>query len=210
MECDEKAHGIIQDHISDALLIKTRSHKTAKALFDALIEIHQTANLPTAFYAFRQLFSSTWDGTSSISDHIASIRTLETRLAGMKFSIDQRVLAFILLNSLPKTLEWNSFTSSIINTVEESKLTLDAIEVRILSEDSRLNPPSSESAFKVSNKGGNRTGSNSVFCEHHQCSGHTGNDCYAYQHWINSGHNRSDTHAYQNWAKELQRGGGGK
>ena len=73
MERDEKAHGIIQDHISDALLIKTRSHKTAKALFDALIEIHQIANLPTTFYAFWQLFSSTWDGTSPISDHITSI-----------------------------------------------------------------------------------------------------------------------------------------
>ena len=136
MERDEKAHGIIQDHISNALLIKTRSHKTAKALFDALIEIHRVASLPTAFHAFQQLFASIWDGTSPISDHIASLRTLETQLAGMKFSIDQRVLTFILLNSLLKTLEWNSFMSSVINTVEETKLTLDAIEVHILSEDS--------------------------------------------------------------------------
>ena len=88
MEHNEKAHDIIQDHISDALLIKTRSHKIAKALFDTLIEIHWVASLPTAFYAFQQLFVSTWDGTSSISDHIASLQTLETQLAGMKFSID--------------------------------------------------------------------------------------------------------------------------
>ena len=73
MECDEKAHGIIQDHISDALLIKTRSHKTAKALFDILIEIHRAASLLTIFYAFWQLFASTWDGTSPISDHITSL-----------------------------------------------------------------------------------------------------------------------------------------
>ena len=73
MEHDEKAYGIIQDHISDALLIKTRSYKTAKALFDALIEIHQMTSLPTTFYTFWQLFASTWDGTSSISDHITSL-----------------------------------------------------------------------------------------------------------------------------------------
>ena len=210
MEYDEKAYGIIQDHISNALLIKTRSHKTAKALFDALIEIHWAVSLPTTFYAFQQLFASTWDGTSPISDHIVSLQILETWLARMKFSIDQRVLAFILLNSLLKTLEWNSFISSVINTVEETKLTLDTIEVHILSEDSQLNPPSSESALKVSNKGRNHIRSDFIFCEHHQHSRHTRNDCYAYQHWLNSGHSSSDTHAYQNWAKELQRGGGGK
>ena len=148
MEYDEKAHGIIQDHISDALLIKTRFYKIAKALFDALIEIHWVASLPTAFYTFWQLFASTWDGTSPISNYIASLRTLETQLAGIKFSIDQRVLVFILLNS---------FTSSVINTVEEKKLTLDTIKVYILSEKSQLNPPSSESALKVSNKGRNHT-----------------------------------------------------
>ena len=72
MEYDEKAHGIIQDHIFNALLIKTRSHKTAKELFDALIEIHWAASLLTAFYAFWQLSAFIWDGTSPISDHIAS------------------------------------------------------------------------------------------------------------------------------------------
>ena len=78
--------------------------------------------------------------------------------------------------------------------MEETKLTLDVIEVHILSEDSWLNPLSSESALKVSNKGRN----------------HNRNKCYTYWHWINSGHSSSDTHTYQNWAKELQRGGGGK
>ena len=210
MECDKKAYGIIQDHISDALLIKMRSYKTAKALFDTLIEIYQVANLPTTFYTFQQLFASTWDGTLPISNHITSLWTPETQLAGMKFSIYQRVLAFILLNSLPKTLEWNSFMSSVINIVEETKLILDAIKVHILSEDSWPNPPSSESALKVSNKGRNHTRSDFMFCEHHQCSGHTRNDCYVYRHWLNSGHSSSDTHAYQNWVKELWRGGGGK
>ena len=132
------------------------------------------------FYAFQQLFSSIWDGTSPISDHIGSLQTLETWFAGMKFSIDQKVLAFILLNSLLKTLEWNSFTSSIINIVEETKLPLDAIKVYILSKDYWLNPPSSKSALNVSNKSRNCTGSDSMFCEHHQHSGHIGNDCYAY------------------------------
>ncbi|KIJ05414.1 hypothetical protein PAXINDRAFT_28113, partial [Paxillus involutus ATCC 200175] len=84
MERNEKAHGIIQDSISDALLLKTESHTTAQDLFDALLSIHQASNLASAFYIFQQLFSSAWSGTSAVSEHIASLRTLEARLAGMK------------------------------------------------------------------------------------------------------------------------------
>ncbi|KIJ10561.1 hypothetical protein PAXINDRAFT_85894 [Paxillus involutus ATCC 200175] len=49
----------------------------------------------------------------------------------MKFSVDNKLLSFILLNSLPKTSEWEMFKSSVVNTVEESNLTFDAIETRI-------------------------------------------------------------------------------
>ena len=69
----------------------------------------------------------------------------------MKFTIDSKVLAFILLNSLPKTLEWEIFKSSLINTVEESNLTFDAIKTQIIAEDARLHSSRhSESVMKAS------------------------------------------------------------
>ena len=46
----------------------------------------------------------------------------------MKYSVDDKVLSFILLNSLPNTPEWEMFKSSVVNTVEESKLMFDSIE----------------------------------------------------------------------------------
>ncbi|KIK73704.1 hypothetical protein PAXRUDRAFT_177686, partial [Paxillus rubicundulus Ve08.2h10] len=135
-----RAHGIIQDSISDALLLKTEMHTTSKDLLDALLSIHQVSSLAFTFYIFQQLFNSAWSGGSAISEHIVSLCTLKARLAGMKFMIDTRLLAFVLLNSLPKTPEWNMFTSSIINTVKDSKLTFDAVETRITSEEVHLNP----------------------------------------------------------------------
>ncbi|KIJ11273.1 hypothetical protein PAXINDRAFT_30003, partial [Paxillus involutus ATCC 200175] len=112
----------------------------------------------------------------------------------MKFVVDNRLLAFVLLNSLPKTLEWNMFTSSVINTVEDSKLTFDAVETRITSEDACLNPSgSSDSALKASNKSSARPPNSTTWCEHHQQSGHNSDNCYA----------------YQRWTKELRKGGGG-
>ncbi|KAI6157142.1 hypothetical protein BKA82DRAFT_3934215, partial [Pisolithus tinctorius] len=81
---NEKAHGIIQDQLSDALLIKTQKHTTAKSLYDALLVLHEDSNLASAYYLYQQLLDSTWDGTTSISDHIAGMRTTESWLASMK------------------------------------------------------------------------------------------------------------------------------
>ncbi|KIK79223.1 hypothetical protein PAXRUDRAFT_161884 [Paxillus rubicundulus Ve08.2h10] len=140
-----RVHGIIQDSISDALLLKTEMHTTAKDLFNALLSIHQVSSLASTF------FNSTWSGGSAISEHITLLCTLEACLSGMKFMVDTRLLIFILLNSLPKTREWNMFTSSVINTIEDSKLTFDAVETHITSEETCLNPSvSSDSTLKVS------------------------------------------------------------
>ena len=57
----------------------------------------------------------------------------------MKFNVDSKFLAFTLLNALPQTPEWNMFTSSVINTLEQDQLTFDTIEVRVMSEHARLN-----------------------------------------------------------------------
>ncbi|KIK76321.1 hypothetical protein PAXRUDRAFT_170293 [Paxillus rubicundulus Ve08.2h10] len=70
MEWNERVHGIIQDSISDALLLKTEMHTTAKDLFNALLSIHQVSSLASAFYIFQQLFNSALSGGSAISKHI--------------------------------------------------------------------------------------------------------------------------------------------
>ncbi|EGN91404.1 hypothetical protein SERLA73DRAFT_80541 [Serpula lacrymans var. lacrymans S7.3] len=62
---DEKAHGIIQDHISDALLMRTGDLISSKELFDKLVSLHQTSNIALAFYSFQQLTKNVlgWDIT---------------------------------------------------------------------------------------------------------------------------------------------------
>ncbi|KIJ11221.1 hypothetical protein PAXINDRAFT_15852 [Paxillus involutus ATCC 200175] len=182
--------------ILDSLLMKTRNEPSSKELFDALVKLHETLNISSAFYLFQQLFSSTWDGTSAVSEHISTLRTVESRLAGMKFSVDNKLLSFILLNSLPKTPEWEMFKSSVVNTVEESNLTFDAIETRITAEDSRLYPSGhSESAMKASRPGNSkpltRPSNANAWCEHH----------------LSTTHNTSDCNTYKKWVSELRKGG---
>ena len=89
---------------------------------------------------YQQMLDSTWDGISPIGDHITGIRTIESWLAGMKYAIDPRLLAFTLINSLPKTLEWKTFISTTVNSIDQAKLTFNDMETsRIVEEASRLN-----------------------------------------------------------------------
>ncbi|KIK99419.1 hypothetical protein PAXRUDRAFT_132087, partial [Paxillus rubicundulus Ve08.2h10] len=66
MEQNEKAHAIIQDSITAAILAYT----TAWDLFDALLSTHQAFNFTSAFYTFQQLFNSAWSRASTVSAHI--------------------------------------------------------------------------------------------------------------------------------------------
>ncbi|EGN94283.1 hypothetical protein SERLA73DRAFT_77700 [Serpula lacrymans var. lacrymans S7.3] len=106
---DEKAHEIIQDHISDALLMRTGDLTSSKELFDKLVSLHQTSNIALAFYSFQQLTKLSWDGISPIQDHIAKIWTIDSHLSGMKLGVDTKLMAFALLQSLPCTPEWQIF-----------------------------------------------------------------------------------------------------
>ena len=150
--CDEKIHGIIQEHLSDALLLKTESCTSATALWEELKKLLDAPNVSFAFYIFQQLFHATWDGsTRTILKHIALLQTSEARLAAMKFTVNVKVMAFILLNSLPKTPEWELFKGTLINSTRDTKITFDAVETQIITEDACLHSSGhSESAMKAS------------------------------------------------------------
>ncbi|KAJ7767378.1 hypothetical protein DFH07DRAFT_736702, partial [Mycena maculata] len=82
---DNKAHGIIIDHISDRLALKVGHLDTAERLYNELVRIHQAANMGiNAFYVFSGLMKLSWDGTSSIEDHIGLINAGANKLTAMK------------------------------------------------------------------------------------------------------------------------------
>ena len=71
---DEKAHGIIQECLSDALLLKTKSCTSTMALWKEFKKLLDAPNVSSTFYIFQQLFHATWDGsTGTVLEHIASL-----------------------------------------------------------------------------------------------------------------------------------------
>jgi len=70
-----------------------------------LHKILEAPNVSSTFYIFQELFSAAQDGNSRVLEHITSLWTSESCLTAMKFTVNAKVMEFILLNSLPKTLE---------------------------------------------------------------------------------------------------------
>ena len=105
----------------------------------------------------------------------------------MKFTIDAKVMAFILLNSLPKPPERELFKGTLINSTEESKITFDAVETQIIAEDTCLHFSGHlESAMKASEPSQSSTcpPNSSIWCKHHLSATHNSADCNTYKKWV--------------------------
>ncbi|KII82715.1 hypothetical protein PLICRDRAFT_83650, partial [Plicaturopsis crispa FD-325 SS-3] len=82
---DGRAHGIIVRHIDDRIVLQTAHHTTSKALWDAIVELHENVNTGIAtFYTFVDMMDLRWDGTSAIDQHIAKLRSGSQKLTQMK------------------------------------------------------------------------------------------------------------------------------
>ncbi|EGO18763.1 hypothetical protein SERLADRAFT_443732 [Serpula lacrymans var. lacrymans S7.9] len=92
----------------------------------------------------------------------------------MKLGVDTKLMAFSLLQSLPCTPECQIFQSPVINTIEENKLTFDAVEIWINAEVARQSgkaPGGSESALKSEEK----------WCDFHKVKSHNTLECRTLQ-----------------------------
>ncbi|KIY48829.1 hypothetical protein FISHEDRAFT_27180, partial [Fistulina hepatica ATCC 64428] len=83
--CDQKAHGIIVEHLSDSLVMAlVTENQTAKELMGAVIskfEAQSSTGL-RLYYILTEMMNLKWDGTlgESLEDHITRIRSLGSQL----------------------------------------------------------------------------------------------------------------------------------
>ncbi|KAG6884004.1 hypothetical protein C0993_002154 [Termitomyces sp. T159_Od127] len=113
---DKKAAGIIIAHVSDRLLIEVSGLPHAKDMFDELVKIHEKTNVRvSAFYTYMCMARFKWDGSAaSLNNHITTISLV-------KKQVDREFLVFILLNSLPDESAWESFCTTVLNSLTPRK-----------------------------------------------------------------------------------------
>ncbi|KIY45118.1 hypothetical protein FISHEDRAFT_29274, partial [Fistulina hepatica ATCC 64428] len=170
---DQKAHGIIVEHLSDSLVMAlVADNQSAKELMDAV------------------MMGMRWDGVpgESLMDHITRIRSLGSQLRGMTKFVDDEFVAFLLLHSLPNEEPWTTLRTSILNSIPaKSKLSFADVETRILLQSSPTTSASSTSSPALVAKPSTSANRSSKarkpkvtkHCEVHGECGHSTEDCNA-------------------------------
>ena len=134
-----KAYGILIEYIDNRLLAQFPIEK-AKPLWDALIKHHQGVETGVhAYYMFAELIGTHWNGTSPVEEHVSKLRMATQRLGSFKKTIDDEMLGYILLHSLPKTFIWDTFKSATINSIPSGgKISFGYVESRLIPEAMRI------------------------------------------------------------------------
>ena len=183
---DEKAHGIIQERLSDGLLLQTEWCGSARGLWEELHKVVEGHGGSSGFYVFQELCRTRWDGRSRASEHIGRLRRMEGRLAGTKLTLDGKMMGFILLNSLPKSGEWESFKGRVTHWREDGKISFEEVEREMIGEERRLDLSGQSEGGKMGWGGGKGIiggEERTTWCEHHLSGTHDSGECKAYKKW---------------------------
>ncbi|KZP06578.1 hypothetical protein FIBSPDRAFT_764166 [Athelia psychrophila] len=88
-----------------------------------------------AYAVFRSIMDTNWDGEGSVEDHLTGMRTKINTLVSYGRVLDDELLAFTLLYSLPDTLEFKATIKNITGQVPRNKrLTFADSEAAIITD----------------------------------------------------------------------------
>ena len=181
---DLTAHSTMILFISDGLIVRlgTSIDGTSEDLMKALIAMFEETNTGAlAYAAFRSIMDSRWDGEGNVEDHLTGMRTKTNTLISYGRVLDDELLAFTLLYSLPDLVEYKATIKNITGQVSKGKkLTFADAEAAILT-DAIISRSGKlpVAATPLSDSALNATAATSKHCDHHGNNGtHTTAGCY--------------------------------
>ncbi|KAG2740148.1 hypothetical protein P692DRAFT_20753932, partial [Suillus brevipes Sb2] len=146
---NDKALGIIIEYVSNEKLDLIADQTSAKAAWEKL------------------------------EKHIATFSADNRKLTAMGKAIRDEMQAFLVLTSLPSTPIWDTFTTSLLQSLPaNSSLIFEIASTRLLSQSLLINANSSEpSSALVTDARTNGASSQGQYCEYHESQGHATKDC---------------------------------
>src|SRR5882762_34042 len=180
---DLVAHSTMIMFISDNLIthLGPSIDGSSEQLMKALIAMFEETNTGAlAYAAFRSIMDSSWDGVGKAENHLTDMRTKPNTIISYGRVLDDQLLAFTLLYSLPDSIEYKATIKNVTGQVPTGKkLNFADAEAAILTDaiisrsgKTTVITPSSDAALNASS-------SNSKHCEHHGNNGtHTSAGCF--------------------------------
>ncbi|KZP02749.1 hypothetical protein FIBSPDRAFT_941866 [Athelia psychrophila] len=184
---DLVAHSTMIMFISDGLITRLGPSidGSSEKLMTALVAMFEETNTGAlAYAAFRAVMDTTWDGEGNVEDHLTDMRTKINTLVSYGRVLDDELLAFTLLYSLPDTHEFKATVKNITGQVPKGKrLTFADSEAAILTDAiiSRAGKPSANTTTTASTDSALNASAASIskHCDHHGKNGtHSSAGCY--------------------------------
>ncbi|KAF8576165.1 hypothetical protein K439DRAFT_1623071 [Ramaria rubella] len=174
------------DWINDRLVLCLESEglaplapaTTSRKMYKKLVEIHCEVNVGiNAFYNFVELIGLRWDGMSNVEEHVSCFSTINLKLTSLKKPIDNFFLAMLLLQSIPATPNWETFKSSVLNSLLSST-DLSFFGSSLRQKGSISNAKSSKSALKASKDKRQSKSQKQKNCKLHGTGNHSTKECF--------------------------------
>ena len=110
---DQRARGILIEHLNDRPVLELQGLTTAKEMYDKIVDIHQNTNIGVnAFYTFAGMLNLKWDGDhSTLDNHIAAIKSGDAKLSGNEETHRRRVPRLPTPQFAPGRLDMGNFSN---------------------------------------------------------------------------------------------------
>ena len=134
-EMDDNAVASLHLAMADSVLSSIAEKKTAKEIWDTLIQLYEVKSLHSRIFLKRRLYTLRMSESTSVPDHINNLNTLFAQLSASDFTIVENERAELLLQSLPDS--YDQLVINITNNNIVDRLSFNDVAGAVLEEESR-------------------------------------------------------------------------
>ena len=121
--------------LADEVLSSMAEKKTTKEIWETLTKLYESKSLHNKIFLKQRLYTLRMAETTTVTDHINTIRTLFSQLTTLGQQIEERERAELLLQSLLDS--YDQLIINLTNNILSNYLVFDDVVATILEEENR-------------------------------------------------------------------------
>jgi len=121
--------------LADEVLSSVAEKKTTKEIWNTLTKVYKSKSLHNKIFLKRRLYTLRMAKTTTVTDHINTIRTLFSQLTTLGQQIEENERVELLLQNLPHS--YDQLIINLTNNILSDYLIFDDVAAAILEEENR-------------------------------------------------------------------------